>query len=123
VVTFPFLNPIFQPSRWTIASISTTNPMVVTTVQNNLFITGLYCRLYIPIGFGMPQANLLEAQITVTGPTTFTMPIDATAFWPFVIPPMNPGHFYTPAQVVSTGENTLMLTGTFRNTQCRLSWM
>lgn len=117
MTTFPFTNPIFQPAMRAIAAISNSNPMQVTTTINHLYITGLVCRLYIPVNFGMLDVNQLEMEITVTGLTTFTMPIDSTAFTPFVIPPPPPalGHNATPAQVVNTGENTLMLNGAVRN--------
>jgi len=113
ILAFRF--PVFKPAMRIVTSITNSNPVIVTTSFANSYITGLICRLYIPRGFGMQQANLFNGEITVINTTQFSMPLDTTLFDPFVIPAINPGHFFTPAQIVPTGENSLMLTGATMN--------
>lgn len=107
-----FQYPLFvQPMR-IVTEISNSNPMSVTTSFAHGYLTGLNNRLYIPQGFGMPEANLLTAYITVTSPTTFTMDgIDSTNFLPFSVPAGNLQY----SQTVNIGENTLMLNGSWHN--------
>lgn len=107
-----FQKPVFAPAMRIVTAISNALPMQVTTSFAHGYITGLNNRLYIPPGFGMSEANLLEAYITVTGDTTFTMDgIDSRSFLPFIVPANNLQY----AQVVNVGENSLMLTGAVAN--------
>lgn len=88
--------PEFQPAMRQIASITQSNPVVITTTFNHNYFTGDIVRINIPYSaaipgnsvanFGMSEINQLYAPITVTGNTTFTMPIDGTHFEPFSIP-------------------------------------
>jgi hypothetical protein len=100
---YAYPNPIFQPAMRLITGISNANPVSITTSFNHQYNTGLIVRLYIPPNYGMEMLNEQYAPITVTSPTTFTMPIDTTTFNPFVVPPLNPGHNYTGPQVVPIG--------------------
>ncbi len=109
------MNPTYQPAMRIISAITNANPLEVTTTFAHNYLTGEIVRLVIPVGFGMNQARNYYGPITVTSPTTFTLPLDSTDFDPFVIPADNPGHFYTQAQVVPIGEVTSMLTGATRN--------
>jgi len=69
----------------------------------------------------MPQINQQTAQITVTGPSTLTIPLDSTLYWPFVIPtsisnPDIPPPGQQPCSfVVPIGENSLMLSAAVQN--------
>lgn len=88
--------PEFQPAMRQIASITQSNPVVITTTFDHNYFTGDIVRINIPSKaavpgnslayFGMPEINQKYAAITVTGNTTFTMPIDSTLFQPFSIP-------------------------------------
>lgn len=93
-------NPEFQPAMRIISAITNAFPALVTTTFAHQYETGLIVRLRIPLGYGMVAANNLYAPITVTSPATFTIDIDTTPMNPFVVPPVNPGHFYTGAQVI-----------------------
>jgi hypothetical protein len=96
-------NPIFQPAMRIIAAISNGLPASITTTFAHQYKTGLIVRLDIPSNYGMQPLNQVFAPITVTGPATFTMPLDTTALGLFTVPPLNPGHNYTDAQCVPIG--------------------
>jgi hypothetical protein len=99
-------NPIYQPAMRIITAISNSNPVSVTTSFAHQYNTGLIVRLDIPLNYGMQTLNQQFGPLTVTSPTTFTLPIDTSStmlFAPFAVPANNPGHNYTDAQVVPIG--------------------
>lgn len=108
-------NPVYQPAMRIIAAITNNYPAQVTTTFAHNYQTGEVLRLNIPTGFGMVQANHTYGSIIVISPISFTIDIDTTTFDPFAIPPINPGHFYTQAQVTPIGEQNNMLTAAARN--------
>jgi len=108
-------NPYFKPSATLIFAITNTNPLQVTTTTNHEYLTGTIVRLVIPQVCGMPEVNDVTGQITVTGLTTFTMPIDATTFEAFAIPLLPNPHDNTCALVIPIGENSDMLTAALNN--------
>lgn len=107
--------PVFKPAMRLIASITQANPCVVTTTFEHGYITGTIVRLDIPTADGMQQANQFYGPITVTGTTTFTLPLDTTYFTPFSIPVSPSPHVNTCAMVVPIGENNDMLTAAVKN--------
>jgi len=109
---------LFQPKRRIITSITQANPGVVTTSTEHGYSSLDIERLYIPSGFGMTQANLLQVQITVLTSTTFSIGVDTTAFTAFAFPTSASVPF-TFAQSVPVGENTLSLADPMRNTGIR----
>lgn len=108
-------NPIFQPAMRLIASITNSNPAIVTTTFDNQYETGLIVSFVIPIACGMQQLNTQVAEITVTGSTTFTIPIDTTFYDVFEIPGSPSPHQDTCAQVVPVGEDNASLDQSTRN--------
>lgn len=94
-------NPNFLPAMRIIAGISSTNPMIVTTVLNHDYLDHLRVRLIVPEAYAMWQANQLTEVITVISPTQFSMPVDATNFTSFVMPS---GAQQIPAQAVADGQ-------------------
>ena len=110
------LNPIFQPAMRLVASITQSNPVVVTTTFDHLYISGTYVRLDIPPADGMQQINGQIAPIIVTGSTTFTMPIDSTQYDAFAIPMAPDAQTNICALVVPVGELNSMLTAAVQNT-------
>lgn len=96
-------NPEFQPAMRIISAITNSNPVSITTSFAHQYENGYIVRIKIPIGYGMELLNNAYGPITVTSPTTFTMDISTETFQPFVVPGLNPGHFYTGAQVVPIG--------------------
>lgn len=109
--------PMYQRAMRCILSITNANPAVITTTRDGVnpaahdYATGLIVRLDVPTGFGMELVNQFLGPITVTSPTTFTLPIDTSTFDAFVTPPYGPpGKFGTPAQVVPVGEVNDILT-------------
>ena len=109
-------NPIFKPAVRDIAAISQGLITQVTTTFAHSYLTGLIIRLVIPPDFGMIQLDGTVWTITVTGDTTFTIPVDSTNFDQFVVPteavdqPLG-----TPAQVTPVGEQSSILTQSFVN--------
>jgi hypothetical protein len=113
ILAFPF--PVFQPAMRIIAAITKSFPLQVTTTFAHQYKNGTIVRLDIPYADGMQQLNLLFAPITVTGATTFTMPIDSTGFDPFVIPMGLSPHINTNAVVVPIGEISSTLAAAVQN--------
>lgn len=99
-----------------IASITQSNPATVTTTFAHLYISGTIVRLDIPLADGMQQANQFVGPITVTGPTTFTIPLDTTMFDAFSIPVSASPLINICAQVVPVGEVNEQLTAAVKNT-------
>lgn len=110
--TNTYAQPFFQPAMRFISGITQTNPIVVTTVGNHLYGTGLTVRLVVPVPYGMYQADGLTGEIVVLSPTTFTMPIDGTNFNAFMTPL---GYQPTQSQVVPFAEDALILSQAERN--------
>jgi hypothetical protein len=99
-----------------IEAISQSNPVSVTTTFAHGYISGTIVRLDIPSIDGMPQINQMTGTITVTGASTFTMPIDSTKFQPFSIPTSPiPAYANTCAQVVPIGEANEILSAAVKN--------
>jgi hypothetical protein len=86
--------PYFYPYTNVIVSITNSNPAIITTVNPHGYKSLLIVRIDVPRADGMQQINQLTGTITVTSPTTFTIPIDTTHFTPFTVPedPFNPGY-------------------------------
>ena len=112
---FAYKNPIFQPAMRLIASISQSNPATVTTTFAHQYLTGTIVRLDIPAPDGMQQANGFLGPITVTGTTTFTIPLNTTTFDSFLIPVSPDPHLNTCAQVVPVGEQASLLAAATQN--------
>lgn len=112
---FAIQYPVFQPAMRLIAAITQSNPMVVTTTFNHQYMSGVIIRLDIPEACGMQQANQQVAPITVTGLTTFSMPIDSTNFSTFSIPSDPLPQINTCAQAVPVAEVNPLLTSAVQN--------
>lgn len=108
-------HPIFQPAMRLIAAISQSNPATVTTTFANQYVSGTIVRLVIPEADGMQELANTIWPITVTGTTTFTIPVDTTTFSAFAIPGSPPFHVDTCAQVVPIGEINSTLDAAVRN--------
>ena len=108
-------NPTFQPAMRLVTAITNALNASVTTSFDHNYETGDIVRLFIPIGYGMVQADGLIGTITVTGSNTFTINIDTTLFDPFVIPPDPSPNVISVAQVIPIGEVNSKLTQATRN--------
>lgn len=83
---YAYPNPIFQPARRLIDSITNAFPAVVTTTFAHQYKDGTIVRLDIPPADGMQQANQLTGTIVILSATTFAIDIDTTHFDVFAIP-------------------------------------
>ena len=108
-------SPVYKPAMRLISAISTINPVEITTTIDHGYTSGLIVRVTCPNVDGMSQINKLTGIIAVTGATTFTMPIDATAFDIFAIPGAPGAHDFTCAQVIPIAEASDMLSEATRN--------
>lgn len=88
-----YLPPVIQiPSALTITAITQTSPMVVTTAignsttEANTYIVGMAVRLFVPITYGMFQANNKVGTITNVNGNQFTLNLDSSQFDAFVAP-------------------------------------
>jgi hypothetical protein len=89
---------VFEPQAALIQSVSTAVNAVVTTTTAQMYQTGMYVRVIVPVSYGM--VLYAQTQITVTSPTTFVTLLDTTGLRPFVPPTLYPPVAFTPAQVI-----------------------
>ena len=107
--------PVFQPAMRIKAAVTQSNPAQITTTFAHQYKTGCVVRFDIPSSCGMPQINQQTGTLTVTGDTTFTVPIDSTNYAPFSIPVSPPPAINTCAQVVPIGEDNEFLNSAVQN--------
>jgi hypothetical protein len=105
--------PIYQPAMRVISAISNSFPVTITTTINHQYQSGLIVRIDVPAGLGMQQLNQQFGPITVTGDTTFSIPIDTTFYDIFILPTQNSG--YQDAQSVPFGEISSIIYQATRN--------
>lgn len=106
--------PVFQPAMRIVSSISQAAQATVTTTFAHQYVSGDIVRIVIPPGFGMQQINQMIAPLTVTGSTTFTIPINTINFDPFSTPSQRPLNKQY-AHVVPVGEINSNLYGAVQN--------
>ena len=82
-----------------IASISNSNPMVITTAYDHYYVAGMTITFLIPVAFGMQQLNKRIGQVLSLTLNTLTVNIDSTNFGPFAYPSPLPSA-YTPPSVI-----------------------
>jgi hypothetical protein len=104
-------NPPIKPAMRLIAAITKGMPTTITTTFEHGYATGTVVRLRIPEACVMRQLELFIGDITVTGPTTFTVNIDSTDFDTFTRVPVYPFPDWSDicAQVVPLGELNSMI--------------
>jgi len=83
----------------TIASITNSNPMVLTTLADHKYRAGMEVRFQIPTMFGMQELNKLSAQVIGVTNNTLTINLDSTNFGVFMYPSPLPSA-YTPPSVI-----------------------
>lgn len=110
ILAYP--NPIYQPAMRIISNITKSNPAIVTTTFDHLYITGTIVRIDMPLKYGMQQINGMTGEIVVTAPTTFAISINSLFFDAYSIP-SDPQQY---PQVVPIGENNSILTAAVQNT-------
>src|SRR5271170_7544378 len=105
------------PSSLLITNITQSSPMVVsvvvgnTSTEANTYIVGMAIRLFVPVSYGMYQANNLVGTIVNISAADFTLNLDSTLFDPFVIPV---GNVETPASISHAGSRNLQYDNTTR---------
>jgi len=107
--------PTFQPSMRLIASITQSNPAIITTTFAHNYKDGTVVRIDIPEIDGMQQMNGLIGTILIIDTTTFSISIDSTNFDAFSIPMDVSPHEFTCAQVVPIGEDNATLLAALQN--------
>lgn len=109
-------NSSFLPALRLISAITNSNPATVTTTFAHNFTSGIIARIEIPKACGMQELDGYVGQITVTGPTIFTLDVDSTRYEVFAIPIIPvPSWAFTCAFVVPIGEETSKLDEAVRN--------
>ncbi len=83
----------------TIESITQSYPMVVTTVQDHGYVSGMMVIFLIPAPFGMPELNKINAQVLALTANTLIIDVDSTNFDSFSYPGSLPSA-YTPPSVI-----------------------
>lgn len=86
----------------TIASVTQSNPCIVTTVNDHNYVPGMIMTFLIPTAFGMVQLNGKNVQVLSLTPNTLTINLDSTGFTPFAYPSPLPSA-YTPPSIIPNG--------------------
>lgn len=107
-------DPMIQPAMRIVVGITNAVQPTVTTSFDHDYVSGTIVRFVVPLQWGMTQLNTQTSEITVTGPTTFTITIDTSNFDTFVVPAPNV-QFRYPAQVIPIGERNDILSAAVRN--------
>ncbi len=81
----------------TIASITNSNPMVLTTVNTHNYPAGVNVSFLIPSIFGMQQLNGLNGNILSVTSNTMTIGINTNNFSPFAYPSPLPSAYSPPS--------------------------
>lgn len=81
----------------TIATISNSNPMILTTVNPNNYVAGMDVTFLIPAQFGMTQLNNINAQVLQVSGNSLTIDLDSTHFTSFAYPSPLPSAFTPPS--------------------------
>ena len=98
------------PSSLLITAITQSSPMVITVLignsstEANTYIVGMAVKLFVPVTYGMHQANNLVGTIMNISGLNFTLNLDSTLFDAFVIPS---GNVETPASISPSGSRNL----------------
>jgi hypothetical protein len=100
------------PNSLVITAITNTSPMVVTTTlvntapnpRVNTYQMGMNVRLYVPITYGMYQANGLVGTIINISGNSFTLNLDSTQFDVFFVPS---SQLDTPASLAPYGSRNV----------------
>lgn len=108
-------NPRFKPATKLISAIGKGLITTVTTSSDHEYVTGTIVRLIVPKADGMVEIDGMQGEITVTGSTTFTLPIVSTTFTDFAIPVSPTPDDDICALVIPIGENNAILTAAVRN--------
>lgn len=99
-------NPLYYPSRRTIANITQAANAVVTTTVAHTYKVGQQVTFRVNADFGMTQINYLVGNITAVTTYTFTTDINSTAFSAFVWANFPAADTYP--QVLPVGEDTAL---------------
>lgn len=83
----------------TIESITNAYPMVVTTVEDHGYVSGMNVTFLIPSQFKMVQLNNVNAQVLQVTSDTLTIDLDSTNFSVFSYPSPLPSA-YTPPSII-----------------------
>lgn len=109
-----YLPPVIQiPSSLLITNITQSLPMIISvaignsTTEANTYTVGMSIRLFVPISYGMYQANNLVGTITAINILNFTLNLDSSQFDAFVIPS---GNTEQPASISPFGSRNLQYT-------------
>ncbi len=83
----------------TIASITNSNPMIVTTVNDHGYVAGMMVTFLIPTQFKMVQLNNLNVQVIAITSDTLTINLDSTNFSVFSYPSPLPSAYTNPSVI------------------------
>lgn len=108
-------DPTYRPQRMFISSVTRGEITTITTSEDHNYITGLIVRLFFPRLTNIQQLNGTIHEITVTGDTTFTIPVDSNNYDAF----NDPDDPNICAQVVPIGERNDMFSEAVRNVRTR----
>jgi len=83
----------------TIASITQTDPIIVTTTEDHGYVRGMIVSFLIPSQFGMQQLNKLIGQVIDLTSNTITVNIDGLRFDAFSYPSPLPSAYTNPTVI------------------------
>lgn len=81
----------------TIASITNSNPCIVTTILDHNYVAGMMVRFLIPTQFKMVELNQVNCQVINLTSNTLTLNLDSTNFSVFSYPSPLPSAYTNPS--------------------------
>lgn len=91
----------------TIVSVTQSNPMVVTTLNDHDYVAGMMVTFLIPNQFGMVELNTVNAQVISLTSNTLTINLDSTRFLPFAYPSPLPSAYTLPSIIPNSSGSYL----------------
>ncbi len=82
-----------------IASITNSNPCIITTVENHGYVAGMMVRFLIPTQFKMVELNDVNCQVIALTNNTLTLNLDSTHFPVFSYPSPLPSAYTNPSVI------------------------
>lgn len=83
----------------TIDSITNAYPMVLTTVSDHRYVSGMMVTFFIPTMFGMQELNSQNAQVLSVTNNTLTINLNSTNFGVFAYPSPLPSAYTNPSVI------------------------
>jgi hypothetical protein len=103
--TGDFPTGTFYPYVCDVTNVTNTNPILVTTAVDHMFVIGNQVQFQMPPQWGMRQLNFRKGYVIgVPASNQVTVTIDALQFDPFITPSVSPPVVIDNPQIIPVGD-------------------